>query len=460
MSIELQFAPVIEPMVLDFAPAPTASAEFAAAFVGPMGRVEGGLNLIGTLPDMEDLPETASSGDAYIIEGYLIVWTQGGWLNAGPMGGVPGPKGDQGDPGPAGANGAPGPQGEPGDSGPAGSDGAAGPAGADGDSAYAVAVANGFVGSEAAWLASLVGPKGDTGDAGPKGDTGDTGQQGIQGIQGIQGEPGPNGDTGDTGPPGPAGADGDAADTAAVIHAAPSKTTPDDADELGLSDSAASWGLKKLTFANLKTWVRNIALTGLSTATNAVITASDTVIGALGKLQKQISDHLAKTTGAHAASAVANTPAGNISATTVQDAINELDSEKVGKTGAQSMTGVLTAGGLLSNAGVIGYGPGAGGTATQETSKSTPVTLNKPCGQITMHPQEMGTGAVGFTLNNSLLSGADGVIVSPTGPFTNYGVEVAYYPTATSVVLRVRNFDVPRSDALIINFMLIKGSLS
>ena len=249
MSIELQFAPVIEPMVLDFAPAPTASAEFAAAFVGPMGRVEGGLNLIGALPDMEDLPETASSGDAYIIEGYLIVWTQGGWLNAGPMGGVPGPKGDQGDPGPAGANGAPGPQGEPGDSGPAGSDGAAGPAGADGDSAYAVAVANGFVGTEAAWLASLVGPKGDTGDAGPKGDTG---LQGIQGIQGIQGEPGPKGDTGDTGPPGPAGADGDAADTAANIHAAPSKATPIDADELGLSDSAASWGLKKLTFANLK----------------------------------------------------------------------------------------------------------------------------------------------------------------------------------------------------------------
>ena len=46
--------------------------------------------------------------------------------------------------------------------------------------------------------------------------------------------------------------DGDAADTAAVIHAATSKTTPVDADELGISDSAASWGLKKLTFANLK----------------------------------------------------------------------------------------------------------------------------------------------------------------------------------------------------------------
>ena len=80
--------------------------------------------------------------------------------------------------------------------------------------------------------------------------------------------------------------------TAPNIHAATSKATPVDADELGLSDSAASWGLKKLTFANLASWVRSIALTGLSTATNAVITASDTVIGALGKLQKQVSDNL------------------------------------------------------------------------------------------------------------------------------------------------------------------------
>ena len=80
--------------------------------------------------------------------------------------------------------------------------------------------------------------------------------------------------------------------TAAHIHAATSKATPVDADELGLSDSAASWGLKKLTFANLAAWARNIALTGLSTANNAVITAADTVLSALGKLQKQVSENL------------------------------------------------------------------------------------------------------------------------------------------------------------------------
>jgi hypothetical protein len=44
-----------------------------------------------------------------------------------------------------------------------------GPAGADGDSAYDVAVANGFVGTESEWLASLVGPQGPQGDPGADG---------------------------------------------------------------------------------------------------------------------------------------------------------------------------------------------------------------------------------------------------------------------------------------------------
>lgn len=69
----------------------------------------------------------------------------------------------------------------------------------DGTSAYEIAVANGFVGTEAAWLASLVGPQGIQGIPGPQGIqglTGDTGPQGAQGIQGIQGIQGPQGNPG------------------------------------------------------------------------------------------------------------------------------------------------------------------------------------------------------------------------------------------------------------------------
>ena len=53
------------------------------------------------------------------------------------------------------------------------------------------------------------------------------------------------------------GAQGPAGDSptsiATTIHAAAPKTTPADLDELALVDSAASFGLKKLTWANLKT---------------------------------------------------------------------------------------------------------------------------------------------------------------------------------------------------------------
>lgn len=57
--------------------------------------------------------------------------------------------------------------------GPEGPAGPAGAQGADGASAYEVAVANGFVGTEAAWLASLEGPEGPTGPQGEQGPPGE-----------------------------------------------------------------------------------------------------------------------------------------------------------------------------------------------------------------------------------------------------------------------------------------------
>lgn len=43
-----------------------------------------------------------------------------------------------------------------------------------------------------------------------------------------------------------------------TIHAAPSKNTPDDGDEIGFLDSAASFALKKFTFANLKSYLVSV----------------------------------------------------------------------------------------------------------------------------------------------------------------------------------------------------------
>lgn len=71
-----------------------------------------------------------------------------------------------------------GPAGVAGADGPAGAEGPAGPEGPEGPSAYDSAVAGGFTGTEAEWLATLVGP------------TGPEGPQGIQGVEGPMGTQG------------------------------------------------------------------------------------------------------------------------------------------------------------------------------------------------------------------------------------------------------------------------------
>ena len=89
----------------------------------------------------------------------------------------------------------------------------------------------GNIGTEADFLATLVGPQGAqgpqgiqglqgptgaTGADGAQGPQGLTGPQGIQGVQGPQGDPGPQGLTGDTGPQGPIGNTGPQGPTGAT----------------------------------------------------------------------------------------------------------------------------------------------------------------------------------------------------------------------------------------------------
>jgi hypothetical protein len=92
-------------------------------------------------------------------------------------------------------------------------------AGVPGDSAYEVAVANGFVGTEAQWLASLVGPQGPPGDQGLQGVKGDKGDTGDTGAQGTAGTNGTNGTNGTDGADGADGADGESV-TVTLVPAA------------------------------------------------------------------------------------------------------------------------------------------------------------------------------------------------------------------------------------------------
>ncbi|MEE6716945.1 BppU family phage baseplate upper protein [Schleiferilactobacillus harbinensis] len=135
------------------------------------GKTGDGLQLKGTLPSTDKLPDTstAAGGDTYLISGHLWVLTDGKWADGGELQGPAGETGAKGDPG---------------------------------ESAYKVWLDAGNKGTQADFLSAIKGAKGDTGAAGPTGPQGPTGKTGDTGPQG------PKGDTGATGVQGPAGKDG------------------------------------------------------------------------------------------------------------------------------------------------------------------------------------------------------------------------------------------------------------
>ena len=84
-----------------------------------------------------------------------------------------------------------------------------------GESAYDIAVKNGFEGTEIEWLESLKGEQGEKGDTGAKGEKGEKGDQGEKGdtgatgLQGPEGKPGEDGKNGTNGKNGKDGEDGE-----------------------------------------------------------------------------------------------------------------------------------------------------------------------------------------------------------------------------------------------------------
>jgi hypothetical protein len=109
----------------------------------------------------------------------------------------------------------------------------------------------------------------------------------------------------------------------------------------------------------------------------------------------------------------------------------------------------------------IGYTTAAQGTVTQLTDKTTAVTLNKSMGRITMNNAALaGNTAVSFTMNNSLISTNDTIIVNisggaTTGAYTTYVTSM----TAGSAILTLRNLTgTSYSEAVILNFSIIHGA--
>ena len=114
--------------------------------------------------------------------------------------------------------------------------------------------------------------------------------------------------------------------------------------------------------------------------------------------------------------------------------------------------------GLVTGSGGLGYGTGSGGTVTQLTSKATGVTLNKTNGQITMNAAALGSGTfVTFTFNNSTIAATDVVLITPNFSGAVY-TAFAYSVSAGSCAIAVRqDTGGSRSDAVVLNFSVIKA---
>lgn len=111
----------------------------------------------------------------------------------------------------------------------------------------------------------------------------------------------------------------------------------------------------------------------------------------------------------------------------------------------------------------IGYATGAGGTVTQQTNKTTGVTLNKICGQVTMQAAALAAAAKAtFTVTNSCCAATDipQVCVVSGGTANAYRATVAAV-AAGSFAITVENITAGSlSEAPVVGFFVNKAVIA
>ena len=116
---------------------------------------------------------------------------------------------------------------------------------------------------------------------------------------------------------------------------------------------------------------------------------------------------------------------------------------------------------LVTGSGGLGYGTGSGGTVTQLTSKSTPVTLNKPTGKITMNNASLAAGAYAtFTLYSTSISIHDNINIQLKSGLYNTGYRVgicAMSDGACSVYIK-NDTAGALAEPVMLTYSVIKGA--
>lgn len=113
---------------------------------------------------------------------------------------------------------------------------------------------------------------------------------------------------------------------------------------------------------------------------------------------------------------------------------------------------------LITGTGKSGYGTGSGGSVTQASNKTTGVTLNKSCGQITTAASAVSASTtVSFTMTNSLIETGDILVMAHIsgGTLGAYTFNAACASGSASIA--IRNVTLGSlSEAVVIRFALKK----
>lgn len=151
---------------------------------------------------------------------------------------------------------------------------------------------------------------------------------------------------------------------------------------------------------------------------------------------------------------------GSVTSTKVGFTGGAIDGTTLGATTASTVRGTT-----VEATTSIGYPTGTGGAVTQATSRTTGVTLNKICGQITLFgPTTIsGHGSQEFTLTNSFISANDIVVVCIKSGITSaqYTVGVtAVNSGSCKISLQNVNNSVTPSDTPVLSFAVIKAAIA
>lgn len=121
---------------------------------------------------------------------------------------------------------------------------------------------------------------------------------------------------------------------------------------------------------------------------------------------------------------------------------------------------IKTLGDCYSTTGQVGYGTGAGSTATQGSSRTTTVVSAGQCGRITLYSTNNSTTAASFTVTcAAVLSATDAVYVYQVSGTDKLDLSVTAV-AAGSFEITQRTYSGTTSEAPVIGYMVFKGVTS